>query len=108
MPSKDRETNNRHQREWYARNRQKKITENHAREDELRQQLRKLKEETPCADCGKNYPYYVMDFDHAGAEKIDGVSSFNFRMELENDHRKERLVPSYPNGRGIRLRPGSS
>lgn len=74
MPSKDRETNNRHQREWYARNRHKKIAENHAREDALRQQLRKLKEETPCADCGERYPYYVMDFDHGGSEKVDGVA----------------------------------
>lgn len=26
--------------------------------------IRELKENTPCTDCGQNYPYYVMDFDH--------------------------------------------
>ena len=26
--------------------------------------LRELKENTPCADCGKNYPHYVMEIDH--------------------------------------------
>jgi len=26
--------------------------------------VRRIKESTPCADCNKFYPYYVMDFDH--------------------------------------------
>lgn len=26
--------------------------------------VRELKAKTPCTDCGHNYPYYVMDFDH--------------------------------------------
>ena len=26
--------------------------------------LKELKENTPCTDCGKKYPYYVMQFDH--------------------------------------------
>lgn len=25
--------------------------------------------EAPCTDCGKKYPYYVMDFDHVGEKK---------------------------------------
>lgn len=29
-----------------------------------REFLRKIKENTPCVDCKKNYPYYVMHFDH--------------------------------------------
>ena len=74
MPSKNREKNNRHQREWYARNSKKKIAENHAREDKLRQQLRDLKENQPCVDCGVYYPYYVMDFDHGDSDKIAGVA----------------------------------
>lgn len=32
-----------------------------------------LKAATPCADCGQNFPPYVMDFDHLG-DKVDNVS----------------------------------
>lgn len=32
--------------------------------DRLAERVRTIKESTPCADCGKRYPYYVMDFDH--------------------------------------------
>lgn len=35
----------------------------------------RLKSITPCMDCQKTYPYYVMDFDHRdGKKKIDGIS----------------------------------
>lgn len=30
----------------------------------LKNYLRDLKSKTPCMDCQKTYPYYVMDFDH--------------------------------------------
>ncbi len=32
--------------------------------------LRNLKETTPCKDCGKMYPYYVMEFDHLGDKEF--------------------------------------
>lgn len=39
-----------------------------ARTDSTRKQCReyikKLKTKTPCADCGINYPYWIMQFDH--------------------------------------------
>ena len=28
----------------------------------------------PCADCGIQYPCYVMDFDHVRGTKLDGIS----------------------------------
>lgn len=34
----------------------------------------KLKQETPCADCGKNYHAVVMDFDHVRGEKTGNVA----------------------------------
>ena len=37
--------------------------------------VRKLKEETPCADCGAMHPWVVMDFDHRErADKSANVS----------------------------------
>lgn len=36
---------------------------------------RNLKETAPCSDCGKYYPYFVMDWDHReGEDKISEVS----------------------------------
>jgi hypothetical protein len=31
--------------------------------------IREIKNHTPCADCKKRYPYYVMQFDHLGKVK---------------------------------------
>lgn len=35
--------------------------------------IKELKENTPCADCGRQYPFYVMDFDHL-KDKLFNVS----------------------------------
>jgi ssDNA-binding Zn-finger/Zn-ribbon topoisomerase 1 len=35
--------------------------------------IRDLKEKSPCRDCGKFYPYYVMDFDHVRGKKHANV-----------------------------------
>lgn len=32
-------------------------------------ELLRLAKDNPCADCGREYPYYVMDFDHARGTK---------------------------------------
>jgi hypothetical protein len=42
--------------------------------------VRSLKEKTPCTDCGINYPYYVMDFDHI-QDKIKNVGRL-----MKNSH----------------------
>ena len=55
-------------RRHYAANKQKYLERNTRYRNEIRQFIRKLKEETPCADCGNTYPYYVMDFDHLDAD----------------------------------------
>ena len=51
----------------------------------LAQYLRDLKTKTPCVDCGINYPYYVMDFDH-----VRGVKQANV-MELVSTLSKKRI-----------------
>jgi hypothetical protein len=28
----------------------------------------------PCTDCGNEYPYYVMDFDHVGEDKLMNIA----------------------------------
>jgi hypothetical protein len=44
-----------------------------------REYIKSLKEETPCKDCGKNYPYYVMHFDHLRDKKFNIGSSTNLK-----------------------------
>jgi hypothetical protein len=39
----------------------------------LAKYIRELKEKSPCGDCGKFYPYYVMDFDHVRGQKQKNV-----------------------------------
>ena len=51
----------------------------------LAQYLRDLKTKTACIDCGINYPYYVMDFDH-----VRGVKQANV-MELVSTLSKKRI-----------------
>lgn len=51
----------------------------------LAQYLRDLKTKTPCIDCGINYPYYVMDFDH-----VRGVKHANV-MELVSTLSKKKI-----------------
>ncbi len=49
----------------YQRNRQRYLDKQKARRIMLRDFVRQQKLE-PCTDCGRTYPYYVMDFDHLG------------------------------------------
>ena len=37
------------------------------------QQLRQIKEESGCVDCGEKYPHFMLEFDHLpGTEKVGG------------------------------------
>lgn len=40
-----------------------------------REYIKTLKESTPCKDCGKKYPHYVMHFDHLKDKKFNIGSS---------------------------------
>jgi len=69
---------NKHAREYYEKNRDRiKSQSNRAkriRVANISKEIRELKESTPCLDCGKNYPYYVMDFDHITGDKVGNIS----------------------------------
>lgn len=53
------------------------------RREEIRDIIREFKQEKPCVDCGIVYPYYVMDFDHIGDNKIEDVSKMAKWFPLE-------------------------
>lgn len=63
-------------REWYKKNKKKhraSVDKNNQRYVESIRQLVRLEKERPCADCGRRYPYYVMDFDHVRGKKEGDV-----------------------------------
>lgn len=59
------------QRSWYKKyydevpkERERLLLKNKEAKNKIREKIKKIKEETPCTDCGKHFPYFVMDFDH--------------------------------------------
>ena len=70
MPWKDIEKQREAIRKHYYANRQTYINKAYAKRERLRNYVIEIKENTPCTDCGINYPYYVMDFDHLEDKKI--------------------------------------
>lgn len=72
-----RECSNARSRKYYTDNIEHHKKETNRRRKEYKKlaqaYVRKLKESTPCADCGSFYPWPVMDFDHQ-REKVEDVS----------------------------------
>lgn len=68
---------------------EKQVVRQRDRRNKIRKYLQELKEITPCIDCGINYPYYVMDFDHRPEDGKDfNIASFSKHHTFE-DVRKE-------------------
>lgn len=67
-----------------------------ARMNGIKHDVRKLKEETPCADCGMKYPYYVLDFDHINGKKTTHISEMiaqgNARWRIFSEIAKCQVV----------------
>ena len=61
-------------RDQYKANKKKYLKRAKASKAKLEEEVRQIKEKTPCADCGKFWPYYVMQFDHVDDNKVDDVS----------------------------------
>ncbi|MDQ3062765.1 MAG: hypothetical protein M3R14_07865 [Acidobacteriota bacterium] len=68
-------------RNHYANNKNYYKNRNKLNEEKNRQFIIEMKNK-PCADCGKTYPPYVMDFDHKGNK------SFTIGASLHNYHKK--------------------
>ena len=51
-------------RRWYQNNKDYHRIKREQRRNERLELLQSIKETTPCSDCGRNYPHYVMEFDH--------------------------------------------
>ena len=64
-------------RNHYRHNKGYYIDKAAKRQDELVAEVRALKQR-PCFDCGKEYPYYVMDFDHRQDKKFNISERLNY------------------------------
>jgi predicted HNH restriction endonuclease len=67
MNKKEKQTASR--QKYYIKNKKEIIKKAKERRMELRDYVIKLKESTPCKDCHKKFPFYVMDFDHRDPRK---------------------------------------
>lgn len=56
----------------YEANKAQYLERNRKVREEKTQYTIKIREETPCMDCGVQYPHYVMQFDHRGDEPKSG------------------------------------
>lgn len=83
-------------RSHYLANKTEYLASNKRRRQQLKEYVRKIKETSPCTDCHKRYPYYVMDFDHL--EDKEGLIKFfvnnNNRTGLEKELQKCEIVCS--------------
>lgn len=56
-------------KQHYLKNKSRYIEARKKSRQKCVDQVRSFKEENPCTDCGKTYPYFVMEFDHVRGEK---------------------------------------
>lgn len=42
----------------------------------VRQYIQQVKTDSVCTDCGENYPYWVLQFDHTGTDKEFTIAKF--------------------------------
>lgn len=50
---------------------EKSIQRVYDKRGEAKKYIQELKQASPCTDCGENYPYWVMDFDHLGDKEFN-------------------------------------
>lgn len=64
VPYKDPAKQKAAQTAWYQANKSQVRRRSSQVREQIKEDIRKLKESTPCADCGNFFPYYVTDYDH--------------------------------------------
>lgn len=80
-------------RHYYA-NRKYYIEKAARRKKDIRELIILIKELICCKDCDKNYPYYVMDFDHVGiiTMTINRLVEFSSVRKLEEEISRCEMV----------------
>lgn len=85
-------------RNHYHANKQPYLDRARAQKLELTRYVNELKASTPCADCGVQYPPFVMEFDHRGGEtklnNVSALSRYGSRKRLDAEIAKCDIVCS--------------
>ncbi len=89
MPYRDIQKRRECHKRYYLRNKDLYREKNIRRSKELIDFVISLKQK-PCMDCGVQYPYYVMDFDHR--EKSTKVDSISRMMPVRSFSKKKILA----------------
>jgi len=81
MPS---EAQRKKDHERYLRTKDARLARNKEKTVVIKARVRKWKEERPCTDCGRFYPFYVMEFDHhTNGNKILKISAIQYYLNWE-------------------------
>jgi hypothetical protein len=84
-------------RKHYYNNKEQYYRRNLERKHMLRDRMREAKN-IPCTDCGIQYPYYVMDFDHVDSDNktinISKIPNYGSIDKLEKEIAKCEVVCS--------------
>lgn len=84
VPYKDPEQQRAAQARYYRENQERIQLVKNRKRNLARRRVQEIKESTPCADCGIQYPYYVMDFDHRpGTGKMFDISDMGLVSSVE-------------------------
>lgn len=80
-------------RKHYIKNRARYIENAILSKQRMREYVR-LQKSKPCVDCGNEYPYYVMQFDHLGDKEyaIANLVNFNNRDKIDQEIAKCEVV----------------
>jgi hypothetical protein len=61
---------------------------------DLRREIGIVKESSPCVDCGRFFPYWMMQFDHVNGDKSFMISSLKNKSDLPAEIAKCEVVCS--------------
>lgn len=76
------------------------------RRSEVRKYIQDVKEASPCCDCQKFYPYYVMDFDHLDNKTKEVSRMVSFGLDkVKKEIEKCDLVCSNCHRERTHMRP---
>lgn len=85
MPYKDPIKQREAQRRWYLDNKGSQQKASSLWKRNTRKLIKKFvfdAKDQPCTDCGKDFPSYVMDFDHVRGPKVGSISSLVSKCDL--------------------------
>jgi hypothetical protein len=71
-----------------AGQKEKNIQRTRDKRNKIRKYIQEYKQSHPCVDCGENYPYWIMDFDHL-KDKQFNISNFQTKFSTIEIIKKE-------------------